>query len=70
MTSKEWMLKILQELPDDSSYDEILRALAFAWMVECGLADSDEGRSISSEEMEARISSWAGEVDATGNGPE
>lgn len=60
MTVKERMLEIIQEQPDDSSYDEILRELAFARMVERGLADSDEGRTISSEEMEARISSWHG----------
>ena len=60
MTVKERMLEIIQEQPEDSSYDEILRELAFARMVERGLADSDEGRTISSEEMEARISSWRG----------
>lgn len=54
------MLEIIQEQPEDSSYDEILRELAFARMVERGLADSDEGRTFSSEEMEARISSWGG----------
>jgi predicted transcriptional regulator len=57
MTVKERMLEIIQEQPDDSSYDEILRELAFVRMVERGLADSDEGRTISNEEMKARISS-------------
>ncbi len=60
MTAKERMVEIIQEQPEDSSYDEILRELAFARMIERGLADSDEGRTISSEEMEARISSWGG----------
>ena len=60
MTVKERMLEIIQEQPEDSSYDEILRELAFARMVERGLADSDNGRTISSEEMDARISSWGG----------
>lgn len=60
MTEKERMMEIIQEQPDDSSYDEILRELAFARMVERGLADSDEGRTIGSEEMEARITSWGG----------
>jgi predicted transcriptional regulator len=59
-TVKEHMLEIIREQPEDSSYDEILRELAFARMVERGLADSDAGRTISSEEMEKRISSWAG----------
>ena len=39
-TVKEQMTKIIQEQPDNSSYDEILRELAFARMVERGLRDS------------------------------
>lgn len=57
-TAKERLMEIILEQPDDSSYDEILQELAFARMVERGLADSDEGRTISSEEMEKRIFSW------------
>ncbi len=55
---KEQMIKIIQEQPEDSSFDEILRELAFAKMVERGLADSDKGRTISNEEMKRRIRSW------------
>jgi hypothetical protein len=57
-TPKNWMINIIQSQPDDSSYDEILRELAFARMVELGLADSDEGRTISSEEVRRRMKSW------------
>ena len=55
---KEQMIKIIQEQPDDSSYDEILRELAFARMVERGLKDSKEGRTISNEDIERRIRRW------------
>ena len=55
---KEQMTKIIQEQPDDSSYDEILRELAFARMVERGLKDSKEGRTISNEDIERRIRRW------------
>jgi predicted transcriptional regulator len=54
-TAKEQMLEIIQEQPEDSSYDEILRELAFARMVERGLEDSEQGRTLSNEEMEQRI---------------
>lgn len=57
-TVKEQITKIIQELPDDSSYDEILRELAFARMIDKGLADSLENRTISNEEMKRRISTW------------
>lgn len=55
---KEQIAKILQDQPDDSSYDEILRELALAQMIERGLADSDAGRTISHEEMGRRIKTW------------
>ena len=55
---KQRMVKIIQEQPEDSSYDEILRELAFAGMVERGLADSDHRRTISNEEMRKRIRTW------------
>lgn len=57
-TAKEQMTKIIQEQPDDSSYDDILRELAFARMIERGLADSLDSRTISNEEMKHRIKTW------------
>lgn len=57
-SAKEQIAKILEDQPDDSSYDEILRELAFVRMVEQGLADSDAGRTISNEEMGRRIKTW------------
>ena len=57
-TAKEQITQIVQQQPDDSSYDEIIRELAFHLMVERGLKDSDEGRTISNEEMETRINTW------------
>jgi predicted transcriptional regulator len=52
------MLKIIQQQPDDSSYDEILRELILARMIERGLADSQGGRTIPDEEMRRRIRAW------------
>lgn len=57
-TAKERMVEIIQQQPDDSSYEEILRELAFARMIDSGLEDSRAGRTISSEEMERRIRTW------------
>ncbi|HEY9421788.1 MAG TPA: hypothetical protein VIW92_10265 [Thermoanaerobaculia bacterium] len=59
MTAKQRMLDLIRDQPEDSSYDEILRELAFARMVERGLEDVENGRTISHEEMKKRISSWA-----------
>ena len=57
-STKLRMIDIIQSQPDDSSYDEILRELALARMIELGLADSDAGRTISSEEVKRRMRSW------------
>ncbi len=57
-TVKDELTKLIQDQPDDSSYDEILRELAFNLMVQRGLKDSDEGRTISNDEMGRRIRSW------------
>ena len=58
LSAKDEMTRIIQDQPDDSSYDEILRELAFARMVERGLADSQNNRTISNDEMARRIKSW------------
>ena len=57
-TAKEQITELVQQQPDDSSYDEIIRELAFHRMIDRGLKDSDEGRTISNDEMEARINTW------------
>ena len=57
-TDKQRMLEILERQPDDSSYDELLRELAFERMVERGVADVQAGRTISHEEMGRRIADW------------
>ena len=45
-------------LPEDASYDEIMRELAFERMVDRGLADIRAGRVISNDEMAGRIRTW------------
>jgi len=57
-TAKEQIQQIVRQQPDDSSYDEILRELAFARTVERGLKDSRAGHTISNEEMGHRIKTW------------
>ena len=58
VSAKEQMIHLLQEQPDDSSYDELLRELAFARMVDRGLADSDAGRTIDQAEVKRTIDTW------------
>jgi hypothetical protein len=55
---KAQLIRVIEEQPDDSSHEEIIRELAFATMVERGIADSDAGRTISNDEMRQRLESW------------
>jgi len=57
-SAKETMAEIIASQPEDSSYDEILRELAFARMVQRGLDDSDAGRTLSDEEVKEKLDSW------------
>lgn len=54
-TAKDHITEIIKRQPDDSSYDEIIRELAFDLMVRRGLRDSENGRTIRNQEMERRI---------------
>jgi len=55
---KAKMMKIIESQPEDASYSEILRELAFEIMVDRGMEDARERRVISNEEMKLRIQSW------------
>ncbi|GAB4354865.1 MAG: hypothetical protein Kow006_20860 [Gammaproteobacteria bacterium] len=55
---KEKMAEVIQAQPEDATYEEIMRELAFERMVEQGLEDSRNGRVISNADMEHRIRSW------------
>lgn len=57
-TVKEKLVEIVQAQPDDASYEEIMRELAFERMVERGLEDVRNGRVISNKDMERRIGAW------------
>ena len=57
-SAKEAMIDIIGRQPDDSSYDEILRELAFARMVQRGLDDSDAGRTLSDDDVKRKMDSW------------
>lgn len=58
VTAKERIIQLVEGFPDHSSYAEIIRKLVFELMVQRGLKDSDEGLTISNEEMHRRIMNW------------
>ena len=50
--------KVIEALPQDSSYDEIIRELAFDKMIKNGLEDSKNSNTISNEDMKKKINQW------------
>jgi hypothetical protein len=58
ISPKKQITKIIQDQPEDSSYDDILRELAFARMVARGLVDSKAKRTLSNAQMKRKIISW------------
>ncbi len=55
---KERMTEVIKSQPEDATYEEIMRELAFERMLDRGLEDSRNGRLISNEDMELRIRTW------------
>lgn len=56
--AKQKMREIIESQPDDASYDEIIRELAFERMIERGLEDVRKEHFISDKEIKHRIRTW------------
>jgi predicted transcriptional regulator len=58
MTRKELLYKVVDELPDEPDWDEVIDRILYIQGIERGLEDVEAGRTISHEEMLKRIESW------------
>jgi predicted transcriptional regulator len=59
-TAKEEVRKMLDQLPDDASFEDIQYHIYVREKIERGLKDIQEGRVISQEDVEERMSKWLG----------
>lgn len=59
-TPKEEVRKLLDQIPDDSSLEEIQYHIYVREKIERGLKDIKEGRVLSHEEVERRMAKWLG----------
>jgi predicted transcriptional regulator len=57
-TAKEEVLKMLERLPDESSFEDIQYHIYVCEKIERGLRDIEEGRLLSQEEVERRMARW------------
>lgn len=60
-TPKEEVRKLLDQLPDDSSFEDIQYHIYVREKIERGLKDFHEGRVLSQEDAERRMVKWLGE---------
>ena len=56
--AKEEVRRILDQIPDDVSFEDIQYHIYVCQKIEHGLQDVDEGRVLTQEEIEQRMSKW------------
>jgi len=59
-TAKEEVREMLEQIPDDVSLEDIQYHIYVQEKIESGLKDIEEGRVLSQEEVEQRMSKWLG----------
>ncbi|MHB1336381.1 MAG: hypothetical protein ACYCXQ_10570 [Candidatus Humimicrobiaceae bacterium] len=58
LSIKDNAKKIIDDLPDDVSYDELIKELLFKHMLERGIRDSQLNKITSDEELGREIEKW------------
>ncbi len=58
MTAKDRIIKIMQDLPDDVTFEDAIYELYVASKIEKGLAQLDNGEGIPHDEAKRRIRQW------------
>jgi predicted transcriptional regulator len=56
MTTKEKLIKVVQDLPDDASIEEVMERLLFVAKVEKGLQQADKGQTLSHDDIKEKMS--------------
>ena len=56
--AKEEVIRILERLPEDASFEDIQYHLYVRQKIEHGLEDIAEGRTLSEEEFDLRMAKW------------
>ncbi len=59
-TPKEEVRKLLDQIPDDSTFEDIQYHIYVREKIERGLKDVEEGRMLGHEEVERRMAKWLG----------
>ncbi len=57
-TAKQNALRAIEQLPEESTYEDIMERLLFVQKVEAGLEDVRQGKVVSHEEVKDRLAAW------------
>lgn len=58
MATKEQMLKIIQDLPEDASVADAIERLYLLEKIDRGIAQADAGQKVPHDEAVRRLSRW------------
>jgi len=58
MTTKEKLIKAVEDLPDDASIEDAMERLLFLAKVEKGLEQADKGQTVSHNDIKEKMSKW------------
>ena len=58
MTTKEMMLRAVEDLPADATFEDAMERFLLMAKVERGLRQADEGKTISQEDLKERMAEW------------
>jgi predicted transcriptional regulator len=59
-TAKQEVRSLLDQIPDDATFEDIQYHIYVREKIERGLKDVEVGRVVSEEEMERRMQKWLG----------
>ncbi len=57
-SAKDEVRQLLDQLPDDATYEDIQYRIYVRQKIERGIKDADDGKLIEQEEVEARMTRW------------
>ena len=58
MTTKEKLVRAIEELPDDATIEDAMERLLFLAKLERGIEQADAGETISHAEVKERMAKW------------
>lgn len=58
MTTKEKVVDLVRDLPDDASIEDAMERLLFLAKIERGVRQADAGRTIPHDQVRERMTKW------------